>query len=64
MDRWRYDAQPLLRYATVTEAPLHREIMEIFTQAAAGYASRLPPEDVHAAPLVRLGERSRGLARA
>ena len=55
MPRWRYDAQPLLRYATVAEAPLYREIMEIFAQAAAGYASRLSPEDVHAALLARLG---------
>lgn len=55
MPRWRYDAQPLLRYATVVEAPLYREIMEIFAQAAAGYASRLSPEDVHAALLARLG---------
>jgi uncharacterized protein (TIGR02677 family) len=55
MPRWRYDAQPLLRYATVAEAPLHREIMEVFAQAAAGYASRLSPEDVHAALLARLG---------
>jgi uncharacterized protein (TIGR02677 family) len=53
--RWRYDAQPLLRYATVAEAPLYREIMEVFAQAAAGYASRLSPEDVHAALLARLG---------
>jgi hypothetical protein len=30
MPRWRYDAQPLLRYATVAEAPLYREIMEVF----------------------------------
>ena len=40
MPRWRYDAQPLLRYATVAEAPLYREIMEIFAQAAAGYAGQ------------------------
>ena len=52
--RWRYDAQPLLRYATVAEAPLYREIMEVFAQAATGYASRLSPEDVHAALLARL----------
>ena len=43
MPRWRYDAQPLLRYATVAEAPLYREIMEVFAQAAVGYASRLSP---------------------
>jgi uncharacterized protein (TIGR02677 family) len=54
MARWRYDAQPLLRYATVAEAPLYREIMDIFAQAASGYASRLSPEDVHAALLARL----------
>ena len=54
MARWRYDAQPLLRYATVAEAPLYREIMEVFAQAAAGYAGRLSPEDVHAALLARL----------
>ena len=54
MARWRYDAQPLLRYATMPEAPLYREIMEIFAEAAAGYASRLSPEDVHAALLARL----------
>ena len=54
MARWRYDAQPLLRYATAPEAPLYREIMEIFAEAAAGYASRLSPEDVHAALTARL----------
>ena len=54
MAHWRYDAQPLLRYASMPEAPLYREIMEIFAEAAAGYASRLSPEDVHAALLARL----------
>jgi hypothetical protein len=54
MVRWRRDVQPLLRYATTPEAPLYREIMEIFADAAAGYASRLSPEDVHAALLARL----------
>src|SRR5215472_8186686 len=54
MARWRYDAQPLLRYATMPEAPFYREIMEIFAEAAAGYVSRLSPEDVHAALLARL----------
>jgi hypothetical protein len=34
MARWRYDAQPLLRYATMPEAPLYREIMEVFAEAA------------------------------
>ena len=55
MPRWRYDAQPLLRYATVAEAALYREMMEVFAQAAVGYASRLSPEEVHAALLARLG---------
>lgn len=54
MARWRYDAQPLLRYAAVPEAPMYREIMEVFAEAAAGYRSRLSPEDVHAALLARL----------
>ena len=54
MAHWRYDAQPLLRYATMPEAPLYHEIMEIFAEGAAGYASRLSPEDVHAALLARL----------
>ena len=36
MARWRYDAQPLLRYAAVQEAPMYREIMEVFAEAAAG----------------------------
>lgn len=54
MVRWRRDVQPLLRYATTPEAPLYREIMEIFADVAAGYASRLSPEDVHAALLARL----------
>ena len=54
MARWRYDAQPLLRYATTREAPLYGAIMEIFPEAATGYASRLSPEDVHAALLARL----------
>ena len=54
MARWRYDVQPLLRYATLPDAPLYREIMEIFAEAAAGYASRLSPDDVHAALLARL----------
>lgn len=54
MVRWRRDVQPLLRYATTPEAPLYREIMEIFADAATGYASRLSPEDVHAALLARL----------
>ena len=43
MAHWRYDAQPLLRYATMPEAPLYREIMEIFAEAAAGYAAGCPP---------------------
>ena len=60
MARWRYDAQPLLRYATTREAPLYRAIMEIFAKAAAGYASRLSPEDVHAALLARLDPGTRG----
>jgi uncharacterized protein (TIGR02677 family) len=54
MARWRFDTQPLLRYATVPEAPMYREIIEVFADAAAGYASRLSPEDVHAALLARL----------
>jgi hypothetical protein len=33
---------------------MYREIMEIFAEAAAGYASRLSPEDVHAALVARL----------
>ena len=52
--RRRFDRQPLLRYATVREAPVYREIMEIFADAAAGYASRLSPEEVHAALSARL----------
>lgn len=43
------DVQPLLKYATVPEAPVYRAIVEVFTEAAAGYASRLSPEDVRAA---------------
>jgi len=54
MVRWRFDGQPLLRYATVPDAPVYREIMEIFAQAAAGYTGRLSPEDVHAALSARL----------
>lgn len=54
MARWRYDAQPLLRYAAVQEAPMYREIMEVFAEAAAGYNSRLSPEDIYAALLDRL----------
>jgi len=54
MVRWRFDGQPLLRYATVSDAPVYREIMEIFAQAAAGYTGRLSPEDVHAALSARL----------
>jgi uncharacterized protein (TIGR02677 family) len=41
------DAQPLLRYATVAEAPLHRAIIDVFTTAATGYTGRLSPADVH-----------------
>lgn len=44
----RPDAQPLLRYATGRDAPLYRTIVEVFTTAAAGYAGRLSPDDVHA----------------
>jgi uncharacterized protein (TIGR02677 family) len=54
MARWRYDAQPLLRYAAVQEAPMYREIMEVFAEEAAGYRSRLSPEDIYAALLGRL----------
>lgn len=54
MARWRYDAQPLLRYAAVQEAPMYREIMEVFAEEAAGYRSRLSPEDIYAALLDRL----------
>src|SRR5260370_8410040 len=54
MVRWRFDGQPLLRYATVPDAPVYREIMEIFAQAPAGYTGRLSPEDVHAALSARL----------
>jgi uncharacterized protein (TIGR02677 family) len=43
----RPDAQPLLRYATVTDAPLYRAIVEVFATAAAGYTGRLSPADVH-----------------
>jgi uncharacterized protein (TIGR02677 family) len=57
MARRRSDAQPLLRYATGHEhAPVYRAIMELFTEAAAGYASRLRVEDVHAALVARLAE--------
>jgi len=52
--RRRLDQQPLLRYATVPEAPLYREIMDIFTEASASYASRLSPEMVHDALSLRL----------
>jgi len=34
---------------------MYREIMQVFADAAAGYSSRLSPEDVHAALLARLG---------
>jgi uncharacterized protein (TIGR02677 family) len=54
MAHWRFDSQPLLRYATTREAPVYREIMAVFAEAAAGYASRLSPEDVYAALLARL----------
>jgi uncharacterized protein (TIGR02677 family) len=54
MVRWRFDGQPLLRYATTPDAPVYREIMEIFTEAAAGYTGRLSPEDVHAVLVARL----------
>jgi len=54
MVRWRFDGQPLLRYTTVPEAPVYREIMEIFAEAAAGYTGRLSPEEVHAALSVSL----------
>jgi uncharacterized protein (TIGR02677 family) len=53
--RWRFDGQPLLRYATMPEAPMYREIVQLFADAAAGYSSRLSPEDVHAALVARLG---------
>jgi len=55
----RADTQPLLRYATSrTGAPVYRAIIDLFTEAAAGYASRLRPEDVHAAltPMFGLSE--------
>lgn len=55
MPRWQFDGQPLLRYATVPEAPMYREILQVFADAAAGYSSRLSPEDVHDALLARLG---------
>ena len=42
----RTDVQPLLRYATVPEAPLYRAIIDVFTAAAAGYTGRLSPNDV------------------
>jgi hypothetical protein len=32
---------------TVPEAPLHRAIVDVFTNAAAGYTGRLSPVDVH-----------------
>ena len=54
MVRWRFDGQPLLRYTTVPEAPVYREIMEIFAEASAGYTGRLSPEEVHAALSARL----------
>ena len=54
MTRWRYDAQPLRRYAAVQEAPMYREIMEVFAEAASGYHSRLSPEDIYATLLGRL----------
>lgn len=54
MVRWRFDGQPLLRYATVPDAPVYREIMEVFAQAAAGYTGRLSPEDVQVALSARL----------
>ena len=43
----RPDTQPLLRYATVSDAPRYRAIIEVFTAAAAGYTGRLSPADVH-----------------
>ncbi len=49
MDGRRPDAQPLLRFATVPEAPVYRAIIEVFTAAATGYNGRLSPEDVRAA---------------
>jgi uncharacterized protein (TIGR02677 family) len=52
----RGDVQPLLKYATLPDAPIYRAIVDVFTEAAAGYASRLSPEDVHAALVARLAE--------
>ena len=43
----RPDVQPLLRYATVPDAPLYRAIMDVFAVAVAGYSGRLSPADVH-----------------
>jgi uncharacterized protein (TIGR02677 family) len=60
--RWQFDGQPLLRYATVPEAPMYREILQVFADAAAGYSSRLSPEDVHAVLLARLGPADGDLA--
>ena len=63
MVRRQADAQPLLRYATATDyAPIYRSIMDVFTEASAGYASRLRVEDVHAALLERATERDSSLA--
>jgi uncharacterized protein (TIGR02677 family) len=52
----RGDVQPLLKYATLPDAPLYRAIVDVFTEAAAGYASRLSPEDVHATLAARFAD--------
>ena len=41
---------------------MYREIVQVFADAAAGYSSRLSPEDVHAALLARLRSDARELA--
>src|SRR5690349_8268483 len=51
----RLDWQPLLRCATVRQAPLYRLIVEVFTVAAAGYTGRLSAADVH--QLLLVGDR-------
>lgn len=53
------DRQKLFSYATEQEAPSYRAVMDVFLAAAAGYRSRLRPEDVaaglaNAADAVRL----------
>src|SRR5262245_37277866 len=68
MTRPRGDVQPLLKYATLPDAPIYRAIVDVFTEAAAG---RLPAEPATRARvlgevlevLVMLPDAGTGLAR-